>query len=86
MGAHMKTSIDLSDALFDSAKALAQQRQTTLRALVEEGLRRVLFEAQSTAKPTFKLKDASVRGKQVLITDPLRWREMEEEHIAARVA
>ena len=80
----MKTTIDLSDALFDSAKELAQQRQTTLRALVEEGLRRVLADSRSKSKPAFKLKDASVRGKEILIADPRRWREMEEEHVAAR--
>lgn len=86
MGAHMKTTIDVSDALFDAAKTLALQRQTTLRALVEEGLRRVIADARPAAKAAFKLKNASVRGKEVLVADPRRWREMEEEHIAARVA
>ena len=84
MGTHMKTTIDLSDALFESAKGLAQRRQTTLRALVEEGLRRVLADAGTTAKPAFKLKDASVRGKEVLVADPRRWQEMEEAHVASR--
>ncbi|MCY7308642.1 MAG: hypothetical protein LH632_21410 [Rhodoferax sp.] len=82
----MKTTIDVSDALFDSAKELARQRQITMRALVEKGLRRVLADARPAAKPAFKLIDASVRGKQTLVADPRRWREMEEEHVAARVA
>ncbi len=82
----MKTTIDLSDALFDSAKELARQRQITMRALVEEGLCRVLADAWPAAKTAFKLRDASVHGKQALIAEPRRWREMEEEHIAARVA
>ncbi len=85
MGAHMKTTIEVSDALFESAKGLAQQRQTTLRALVEEGLRRVLSDSHAKAKPAFKLKDASVRGKKILIADPQRWQEFEEGHVAARV-
>lgn len=34
----MKTTIDVSDALFVIAKNVARERQTTLRALVEEGL------------------------------------------------
>ena len=39
MGTHMKTTIELSDALLEAAKRLAQSRGTTLRAVVEEGLR-----------------------------------------------
>lgn len=85
MGAHMKTTIDVSDALFNSAKALAQQNQTTLRALVEEGLRRVLADSQARAKPAFKLANASVQGKQILIADPRRWQQLEEDHVIARV-
>ncbi len=85
MGHRMKTTIDLSDALFDSAKALAQQRRTTLRALVEEGLRSVLGVAQAKPKAAFKLKDARVRGKAAPASDPRTWRQMEEDHVVARV-
>ena len=85
MGAHMKTTIDVSDALFNSAKALAQQNQTTLRALVEEGLRRVLADSQARAKPAFKLANASVRGRDILIADPRRWQQLEEDYVIARV-
>ena len=81
----MKTTIELSDALFLSAKELAQARQTTLRALVEEGLRRVLSDAHAKSRPAFKLKDARVRGKHMLVADPRRWQQMEEEHVIARV-
>jgi hypothetical protein len=84
MGTHMKTTIEMSDALFNSAKQHAQQSHTTIRALVEEGLRRVLADNQSKAKPAFKLKNASVRGKDMLITDPREWQAMEAEHVAAR--
>jgi hypothetical protein len=85
MGAHMKTTIELSDALFHSAKELASKSQTTMRALVEEGLRRVLNDAQAVAKPAFKLKDASVRGGKMLISDPRKWQELEDEHLAANL-
>ena len=84
MGAHMKTTIDVSDALFNSAKELAQKSQTTMRALVEEGLRRVLADSQAKTKPAFKLKDARVHGKQILMSDPRRWQQLEEEHVVAR--
>lgn len=84
MGVFMKTTIEVSDALFASAKSLAQQRKTTLRALVEEGLRRVLSDSPAQIKPAFKLNNASVHGEKVLISNPRRWQEMEEDHVAAR--
>ena len=80
----MKTTIEVSDALFASAKRFAQQRQTTMRALVEDGLRRVLNDAKVQIKPAFKLKDARVHGKKILISDPRRWQQMEEDHVATR--
>ena len=84
MGAHMKNTIELSDPLFKSAKQLAKQSRTTLRALVEEGLRRVLAESPAKAPSAFKLQNASVHGKAMLITDPRQWQAMEAEHVAAR--
>lgn len=84
MGVRMKTTIELSDALFVSAKNHAKHSQTTMRALVEEGLRRVLSDSQAKAKPAFKLKDASVRGRKILIPDPRLWQQMEAEHVASR--
>ena len=85
MGAHVKTTIDLADALFQSAKHLAQQRQTTLRALVEEGLRLVLSQAQAKARPAFKLADASVQGGEMLLADPRHWLQLEDEHLTAGI-
>jgi hypothetical protein len=85
MGSHMKTTIEMSDALFSSAKQHALQSHTTLRALVEEGLRRVLADSHAKAKPAFKLKNASVRGKDMLVSDPRQWHQMEEEHVSRRV-
>lgn len=80
----MKTTIEVSDALFRSAKQLAQRNQTTLRAVIEDGLRRVLSDQPVKAKLAFKLHDASVRGKAILISDPRRWQQMEEEHVVSR--
>ena len=86
MGTHMKTTIEVSDALFMSVKDFAQKRQTTMRALVEEGLRRVMAEGASEVKPAFKLDDASVQGKEMLISDPRRWQDLEEDHVVQRSA
>jgi Arc/MetJ family transcription regulator len=61
MGTLMKTTIEISDALFDDAKRHATERGTTLRALVEEGLRTVLDSGPEA--DAFTLRDASVEGK-----------------------
>jgi Bacterial antitoxin of type II TA system, VapB len=61
MGAHMKTTIDLTDALFKEAKRTAAKRGITLRALVEEGLRHVIDQAKP--KKPFVLRDVSFRGE-----------------------
>lgn len=53
----MRTTIDLSDPLVARVKRLMLKRKTTLRALVEEGLRRVLEDDR--AREPFKLRDAS---------------------------
>jgi predicted transcriptional regulator len=50
----MKTTIELPDALARKAKLLAADRQTTLRALVVQGLEHVLAEKQVTAKDRAK--------------------------------
>jgi hypothetical protein len=50
----MKTTIELPDVLARRAKLLAADRQTTLRALVVQGLEHVLAEKQVTAKDRAK--------------------------------
>jgi predicted DNA-binding ribbon-helix-helix protein len=57
----MKTTVDISDPLFESARKLAAQRGTTMRALIEEGLRTVL-QAHRAAPRRFALRDASFKG------------------------
>lgn len=81
----MKTTIEMSDPLFKSAKELAQRSQTTLRALIEEGLRRVISDSQIKARSAFKLEKASVGGKVVLMPEPARWQQLEEGHVVSRV-
>jgi hypothetical protein len=56
----MKTTIEIADSLFVEAKELAAREHTTIRDLVENGLRLVL-EQRRERKP-FKLRDASFRG------------------------
>ena len=42
MGTHMKTTVDLPDALVIAAKKRAAEERTTLRKILENGLRREL--------------------------------------------
>ena len=60
MVSHMKTTVEIADPLFEEAKRLAAREGTTVRALIEQGLRKVLAERRQ-ASP-FKLKKASFRG------------------------
>ncbi len=62
MGAHMKTTIDLGDALLLEAKQLAAEENITLRALVEAGLREVLAQRRRRAAP-FRLRRVTVKGR-----------------------
>ena len=61
MVTHMKTTIDIADALLLEAKATATRNETTLRALVEEGLRLILEKKKQHS--AFRLRDASFRGR-----------------------
>ncbi len=42
MGTHMKTTVEISDALLIEARTVAAREKTTLRALLDEGLRLAL--------------------------------------------
>ena len=61
---HMKTTIDIADSILESARAAASREGTTLRALVEEGLRAVLGKHRAKAA-RFRLRDASFKGRGV---------------------
>ena len=63
MVAHMKTTAELRDDLLALAKKRALRQGTTLRSLLEEGLR-MAIRHRSDAAP-FVLRDASVKGQGV---------------------
>ena len=60
---HMKTTIDIADALMNEAKRLAAKEGTTLRALVDEGLRRLLGERKAAGG--FRLRNVAFGGTGV---------------------
>jgi hypothetical protein len=56
----MKTTLEIADPLLREARQIASRENTTLRALVEQGLRQVVAEKKKD-KP-FRLRDASFKG------------------------
>ena len=61
MATHMKTTIQIPDSLFEEARRLAERENTTLKALVEQGLRRTLAERKR--RGAFNLRKATFKGK-----------------------
>jgi len=57
----MKTTVNLPDELLREAQELAHRERTTLRELIETGLRAVVKQRSTTSR--FTLADASVDGK-----------------------
>lgn len=61
---HMKTTVDISDPLLRRARALASRRGTTLRAIIEEGLRGVLEREKQSAGEPIRTHTVAGRGLQ----------------------
>jgi hypothetical protein len=60
----MKTTVDISDPLLEEAKAVARREGTTVRALVEEGLRRALAERRERKEARGRVVTFRGRGLQ----------------------
>lgn len=61
MGRHMKTTVEISDPLLSEARKIAAREHTTLRTLIEQGLREVI--AQRKRRTQFRLRKATFKGK-----------------------
>jgi hypothetical protein len=74
----VKTTLEIQDALLERAKRHARRLGRPLRAIVEEGLRRVL--SQRSAPAAYVLADASVGDPAAV--DPieaLSWQDLRSE-------
>ena len=69
MGTHMKTTVDIADAVLEEAKATASREGTTVRALIEEGLRRVLEERAERSEFRLRRKTFAGNGLQPTVRD-----------------
>ena len=56
----MKTTVEISDSLLEEARRIAAREGTSVRSLVEEGLRRTV--AERNQRGGFKLRQATVKG------------------------
>jgi len=56
----MKTTVEISNSLLEEARKLAAREGTTVRALVEEGLRRIVSERKRPA--SFHLRKVTFKG------------------------
>lgn len=71
----MKTTIEISNALLAEAEEVARQEGTTLRSVVEEGVRLALERRQSAER--FRLRDARVGGRGIRgELEGASWREI----------
>lgn len=61
MATHIKTTIQIPDNLFEEARKLAQRERTTLKALVEQGLRRMIAERKR--RNAFRLRKVTFKGQ-----------------------
>jgi len=61
MGTHMKTTVEIPDALLDQAKKIAAREKTTVRMLIEQGLRQVVL--QRKRRQQFRLRKVTFAGK-----------------------
>jgi hypothetical protein len=67
----VKTTIDIATGLLMEAKERARRDQTTLRELVERGLRTVLSEPEVSTRPPFK--PVTGRLEPLPGVDPYDW-------------
>jgi hypothetical protein len=56
----MKTTVEIPEALLDEARRVATRERTSVRALIEEGLRRVMAD-RSRAR-AYRLRRATFKG------------------------
>lgn len=61
MVSHMKTTVLISDSLLREAKRLAAREGTTVRSLIEQGLRHAVDQRKRARR--FRLRKASFKGK-----------------------
>jgi hypothetical protein len=80
---HMKTTVEIQDALLDRARRHARRTGRPVRALIEEGLRLVLRE--QARRETYRLADHSVGNPgDDNPLERLTWQDLRDEIYGGR--
>lgn len=72
----MKTTIELPDPLFQQARRYAEAHRITMKALIEQGLRKVMAEKKEAAP--FKLRDGSFDGGSGMSPELKSWEQIRD--------
>lgn len=79
----MKTTVEIADGLLARARRHARKTNSTVRALIEEGLRRVLDEKPGSGG--YKIPDRSVgRAGEPDPLERMSWGELRDEIYGGR--
>ena len=70
----MKTTLDIPDPLLREVRKIASREHTTLRALVEQGLRKIVAERKAT-RP-FRLRQVTFKGEGLV--PELHWNDWDK--------
>jgi hypothetical protein len=62
MVSHMKTTVQIPDSLFKEVQRVAREEHTTMKELIETGLRRVIA-GHRQQRQRFVLRRATFKGK-----------------------
>ena len=83
----MKTTVDISDPLFRQARAEAERNGSTLRSLIEDGLRAVLEKRRAASVKRFRLSKLPTQGGGITPEfQNVGWEGMLEESYRGRGA
>ncbi|OFW02116.1 MAG: hypothetical protein A3I61_03840 [Acidobacteria bacterium RIFCSPLOWO2_02_FULL_68_18] len=81
----MKTTVELPDSLLREAKRIALRERTTVRTLIERGLRGVVSRRSPAAR--FRLRKAGFRGDGLVAGRSLRdWEALRDLSYSGRGA
>ena len=86
MVSHMKTTVEVNDALMSEARRLAEARGETMRSFLEEALRRLIadYDSEEPGPPPFEMTVVDGDGLVEGVT-PASWLEIANDRASFAV-